>query len=83
MRCAEHAPNRMARISTLKRRPEASPVSQTSPPPVPPNLSIIDQLRGPEAQLGASTPNSLAYSAFNRCQPPNCRASAPTIRPTG
>src|SRR5438045_7517184 len=34
-------------------------------------------------QLGVSTPNCFAYSAFNRCQPPNFMASAPTMRPMG
>jgi hypothetical protein len=33
-------------------------------------------------QLGVSTPNCLAYSAFSRCQP-NFIASAPTMRPIG
>src|SRR2546422_4747898 len=30
---------------------------------------------------GESTPNCFAYSAFNRCQPANFMASAPTMRP--
>ena len=30
---------------------------------------------------GTSTPNCFAYSAFNRCQPSNFIASAPTMRP--
>ena len=34
-------------------------------------------------QPGVSTPNCFACSAFNRCQPPNFMASAPTMRPTG
>jgi hypothetical protein len=33
--------------------------------------------------LGVSIPNCFAYSAFSRCQPPNFRTSAPTIRPIG
>ena len=32
-------------------------------------------------QLGSSTPNCFAYSAFSRCQPPNFMASGPTMRP--
>src|SRR5207245_9875510 len=38
---------------------------------------------GREGQPGVSTPNCFAYSAFNRCQPPNFMASAPTMRPIG
>src|SRR5436309_128325 len=34
-------------------------------------------------QPGLSTPNCFAYSAFNRCQPPNFIASPPTMRPIG
>ena len=34
-------------------------------------------------QLGASTPNCLAYSAFSRCQPSNFMASPPAMRPMG
>src|SRR5262249_51471766 len=34
-------------------------------------------------QPGVSTPNCFAYSAFNRCQPPNFMASGPTMRPIG
>src|SRR5262249_7726793 len=34
-------------------------------------------------QPGGSTPNCFAYSAFNRCQPPNFIASLPTMRPIG
>src|SRR5207249_2952062 len=41
------------------------------------------QVRGREGQPGVSTPNCFAYSAFNRCQPPNFMASAPTMRPMG
>ena len=37
----------------------------------------------PEAQLGSSTPNCFAYSAFKRCQPPNFIVSGPTRRPMG
>src|SRR5438094_2544487 len=37
----------------------------------------------PEGQPGGSTPNCFAYSAFNRCQPPNFKAAAPTMRPIG
>jgi hypothetical protein len=33
-------------------------------------------------ELGVSTPNCLAYSACNRCQP-NFMASGPTMRPRG
>src|SRR5207237_4275499 len=35
---------------------------------------------GREGQPGVSTPNCFAYSAFNRCQPPNFMGSAPTVR---
>ena len=38
---------------------------------------------GREGRPGVSTPNCFAYSAFNRCQPPNYMASAPTMRPMG
>src|SRR5438105_1737148 len=38
---------------------------------------------GREGQPGVSTPNCFAYSAFNRCQPPNFMASGPTMRPMG
>src|SRR5262245_61101829 len=34
-------------------------------------------------QPGVSTLNCSAYSAFNRCQPPNFIASPPTMRPMG
>src|SRR5213592_786841 len=34
-------------------------------------------------QPEGSTPNGFAYSAFNRCQPPNFMASGPTMRPMG
>src|SRR5882762_5450893 len=34
-------------------------------------------------QPGVSTPNCFTYSTFNRCQPPNFMASAPTMRPIG
>src|SRR5215467_8976480 len=34
-------------------------------------------------QPGVSTPNCFAYSVFNRCQPPNFMASAPTMNPIG
>ena len=33
--------------------------------------------------MGISIPNCLAYSACNRCQPPNFIASGPTMRPIG
>jgi len=43
-----------------------------------PNTEFTDLLSRPEAaQLGVSIPNCLAYSAFNRCQPPNFMASGP------
>src|SRR5207245_5060070 len=47
---------------------------------LPPTLQRFGALGG---QPGVSTPNCFAYSAFNRCQPPNFMASAPTIRPIG
>src|SRR5260370_840841 len=47
---------------------------------LPPTLQRFGALGG---QPGVSTPNCLAYSAFNRCQPPNFIASPPTMRPMG
>jgi hypothetical protein len=47
---------------------------------LPPKLQRCGALGG---QLGVSTPNCFAYSAFNRCQPPNFIASPATMRPMG
>src|SRR5437899_2787041 len=47
---------------------------------LPPTLQRFGALGG---QPGVSTPNCFAYSAFNRCQPPNFIASGPTMRPIG
>src|SRR2546430_4734578 len=46
-------------------------------------LFHVPILEGPEGQLGVSTPNCVAYSAFSRCQPPNFMTSGPTMRPMG
>src|SRR6267142_6330389 len=47
---------------------------------LPPTLQRFGALGG---QPGVSTPNCFTYSTFNRCQPPNFMASAPTMRPIG
>ena len=47
------------------------------------SFSIYDFWAAWGGQSGLSMPNCLAYSAFNRCQPPNFIASAPTMRPIG
>src|ERR1051325_7778204 len=47
---------------------------------LPPTLQGFEAL---DDQPGVSTPNCCAYSAFNRCQPPNFIASMPTMRPMG
>src|SRR5436309_15016156 len=48
--------------------------------PLPPSLQPFGALG---VHPGVSTPNCFAYSAFNRCQPPNFIAPGPTMRPMG
>ncbi len=47
----------------------------------PPRFTTFEPSGG--GQLGVSIPDCLAYSAFNRCQPPIFMVSAPTKRPIG
>lgn len=79
-------------ISRSRGSTRANSASPTSPSPggrllqsrfygvLPPTLQRFGALVG---QPGGSTPNCFAYSAFNRCQPPNFMASVPAMRPMG